>query len=242
MKVFVILFLLSFSALLSEETQSLTVEGQRVIAFLAAEKEMAPDAFYLQLTTVEREVIRHQLVVLNSLGLLKDVDRLLIIRGAAPHGACGGKNYHRVLWVFKSPLREWVKMNSGLVLSTDISGPHPGTDLSFATVVSRPGMQFHTFKAEPSRDQLEVLAGRFGVSRESLGEFKDRVVEADIDYDWLHRSNPECLVSSFRGTVGSKILFFVRKRRPLFAETAKHRFNRVWETSGGIRTFREVRP
>lgn len=236
MKVF-ILFFLSFSALVAEENQKLSKDGWRVLSSLAAERGMQSQDFLEQLPKVESAVIRHQLVVLDSLRLLGEVERLLVVRGSHPKGSCGGQNYHRALWFFKRPLRELVDVNSRIGPSTDLAGPHDGTDLSFETLVSRPGMQFHTFGQQPSREQLVVLARRFEVSLESLVDLGDRIVEADIDYDWLHRSNPGCWVRSFKGTVGHWLIPFVPR---LFAEPAERRFNRVWPS--GIQAFTEVRP
>jgi hypothetical protein len=238
MKVIIALFLFPFSALVAEENQKLSKDGVRVLSSLAAERGMQSQEFLEQLPKVDSAVIRHQLVVLESLLLLGEVERLLVVRGAAPRRACGGQNYHRILWVFKGPLRELVREHRGIGPSKDLAGPHPGTDLSFETIKSRPGMQFHTFRQPPSQGQLAVLARRFEVSLESLIDLGDRIVEADIDYDWKHQSNPGCLVRSVKGTIGHWLIPVIPG---LFAEPATRRFNRVWPSTG-IQAFTEVRP
>lgn len=77
---------------------------------------------------------------------------------------------------FGGPLPEWAK-------STDAAGPHDPFDATSETVNGQPRGQAHFWSAD---DKAKPL-GRPGV--ETVND--PRVVEIDIDYNFLHDSNPE---------------------------------------------------
>ena len=77
---------------------------------------------------------------------------------------------------FGGPLPEWAK-------STDAAGPHDPFDATSETVNGQPRGQSHFWSAD---DKAKPL-GRPGV--ETVND--PRVVEIDIDYNFLHDSNPE---------------------------------------------------
>ena len=197
--------------------------------------EAAPQNYFDSLPSCAQKMIQHQLSVLaaipspNGDSLLAQVDHVIAVRGANPNGKCGGLNFNRILYVWKVPFKVLVATGelSSLTTSKDPAGPHPGTDLSYETRISRPGMQFHTYSNSPTTKQMEKLGKRFAVSLEALKNFGQLLVEADLDYDWRHISNPDCWVRPFWGSVLHRILPLPR----LFAEPAENRFFRQWGTS-----------
>ena len=198
--------------------------------------------------TVDEKIVDHHERIMKAISveggsnLSDEIDRIVVIRSENPNGSCGGLNYHRILYAFKRPLRGL--QVSQLRPSGDIKGPHEGTDLSFETRVTRPAMQFHTYRSTPSSSQLETLAKRFEIAVDELRPYGDRLVEVDIDYDWRHISNPRC---SVRPLWGSFVHFFIPIPR-LFSESTDARLEKKLKLFG-VTSFRsgpllakEVRP
>lgn len=117
---------------------------------------------------------------------LPHVTKVYEIRDKGGFGNGGGDN-NRIFLQFDAtliaamrdvdgPLPEWAK-------STDAAGPHDPFDATSETVNGQPRGQSHFWSAD---DKAKPL-GRPGV--ETVNDA--RVVEIDIDYNFLHDSNPE---------------------------------------------------
>ncbi|HYI01373.1 hypothetical protein [Hyalangium sp.] len=107
---------------------------------------------------------------------------------AAETGSCGGSNnrmYFSVDDTLMYSLRNLFSAPVGWRNSGDLSGPHSPFTQSRETHAGQPRGQTHQF----AWDTDAVWVQKPGMS---TPVFDPHLVELDLDYNWIHDSNPEC--------------------------------------------------
>lgn len=125
---------------------------------------------------------------------LNHVVKIYAINGTS--GGCGGGNNNRMFFAVDDALLYNIRNIDfsapvGWRKSEDLAGPHSPFTQSRETQHGKPRGQMHEF----AWDYQAVYMNRPGV----YGVYDTHLVEMDIDYNWIHDSNPEC---SYGGTYG----------------------------------------
>ena len=140
--------------------------------------------------------------------LLDHAIALYSVNGPDPSGGCGGGEFNRAFFGFdewgKGAIRNWTIAGGNWSSSDDCAGPHgPFTaseNIGWGSGAAPPwcgisqdyGPQRHHWRYDTEMVSTDGRRGLCGVSDPSL-------TEIDIDYNWLHDSNPMC---SYGGTPG----------------------------------------
>ena len=125
--------------------------------------------------------------------MLNHVTKIYTIRGSN-NSDCGGIDYNRMYFQVDDALMYNIRNVQFLPNwrnSTDLNGPHSPFTQSREGISGKPRAQIHEwawdFESQP-------------VYRPGVGGINDpRIVEMDIDYDFLHHSNPQCTYDGISG-------------------------------------------
>ena len=141
----------------------------------------------------------------NTETLLDHATALYSVNGPDPSGGCGGGEYNRIFLGFdevgKGAIRNWTISGGTWSSSDDCAGPHgPFTaseTIGWGTGAAPPwcgaffwggqeyGPQRHHWRYDW---EATSLAGRLGL----CDAWDPSMTEIDVDYNWLHDSNPLC--------------------------------------------------
>jgi hypothetical protein len=128
--------------------------------------------------------------------MLNHVTKIYAIRGSN-YSDCGGIEHNRIFFQADDALMYNIRNIQFLPNwrnSTDINGPHYPFTQSREGVPGKPRVQIHEWAFDYQSETL-YRPGVVGINDPHL-------VEMDMDYDFLHHSNPEC---SYDGVYGRNL-------------------------------------
>ncbi len=144
--------------------------------------------------------------------LLDHATALYSVNGPDPGGGCGGGEFNRAFFGFdeigKGAIRNWTIAGGTWSSSDDCAGPHgpfnasetigwgSGAAPPWCGLTQDYGPQRHHWQYDSEMVSTDGRRGLCGISDPSL-------VEVDVDYNWLHDSNPMC---SYGGAPGYRVV------------------------------------